>query len=102
SVAPRRSVTPRPTRQQPPANPRSRQPALARTTRSARPIARSSALIPAMGTTLAEIAAPGIDSPFDLSVGNGAAWSLYGVPGVGTSLVRIDTAANTGGEPITP
>ena len=57
---------------------------------------------PAAGSTIAEIAAPGTDTPFDLSVGNGAAWALYGVPGLGTSLVRIDPAANTGGEPITP
>ena len=57
---------------------------------------------PAAGSTVAEIAGPGADTPFDLSVGNGAAWALYGVPGVGTSLVQIDTAANTAGEPITP
>jgi hypothetical protein len=57
---------------------------------------------PAAGSTIAEIAAPGTDTPFDLSVGNGAAWALYGVPGLGGSLVRIDPATNTGGEPITP
>ena len=56
---------------------------------------------PAAGSTVAEIAAPSTESLFDLSVGTDAAWVLYGVPGAGTSLVRIDTAANTAGEPIT-
>ena len=57
---------------------------------------------PAAGSTIAEIAAPGTEHLFDLSVGNSAAWALVRRPRLGTSLVRIDPAANTSGEPITP
>jgi hypothetical protein len=55
---------------------------------------------PSDGTTIAEIAPTSTDGLFDLAVGGGAAWTLHGVPGASTSLVRIDTAANTAGEPI--
>jgi DNA-binding beta-propeller fold protein YncE len=55
---------------------------------------------PADGTTIAEIAPTSTDGLFDLAVGGGSAWTLHGVPGAGTSLVRIDAAANTAGEPL--
>jgi hypothetical protein len=54
----------------------------------------------ATGEVLAEIAPVSSDGLFDLSVADGAAWTLHGVPGAGTALVRIDAASNTAGEPI--
>jgi hypothetical protein len=56
---------------------------------------------PAAGSTIAEIAPTSTDGLFDLSVGGGAAWALHGIAGApGTSLVRIDAAANTAAEPV--
>lgn len=56
---------------------------------------------PTTGESLAEVDSTAADAPFDLAVADGAAWVLHGVPGAGTSLVKIDAAANTAGKPIT-